>query len=650
MAETNISANKTTGQVIEADHVNELKSALVTTLSGRNSTGTLAPNQNLGSATYPWGIGYINSIISNGSLVDFSALTSESNSIKSGQTRSTSDLSDFIRASGSGASATIQAATTNLVCTINAAAVTATADIALSSLTTASAGATEVCNINDVSLADQVSTKYLGGESNIINIDAVGASITSKVGKVICLRAPGGELMLAYVKSNTELSNIKRGYFLNSSGLPIVRETLANNDTLTLMSLGYVFLENDGATVEVSYLNPVYSFETPNSPATGQYWFDLQVKSWKRYNGSDFVVINRILIGIVIIDTTDCIGSRSLDFDLGYSELNSISFNEFTNTSITSSHLDNSTSINSNNFTIKNKIIFNITTDLAVGLSESPDTNYYLYLTEDGERVMDVERPYDFNPFLKGFYHPYNTWRCIAVSLNDSSSNLSYPISVEFLFKYKTTLSPTIQKFTSGSGTYTTPAGVRFINVQMVGAGAGGSGSGASATASVNGSNGGNTTFGTSLLTTNGGLAGSMPGAGGAGGVASLGTGSIGTLFSGGQGEGYTDVSNTTTFMRGGAGGSSYFGYHPGGTSNANATNADANTGEGGGGAGGGTAIGMRSGIGGGGGGFIDAIINSPSATYSYAVGAAGAGGTAGTSGFAGGAGGSGYIEVREYY
>lgn len=209
---------------------------------------------------------------------------------------------------------------------------------------------------------------------------------------------------------------------------------------------------------------------------------------------------------------------------------------------------------------------------------------------------------------------------------------------------------PTIQKFTSGSGTYTTPTGTRYIRVRMVGAGAGGSGSGASATSAVNGSNGGNTTFGSSLLVANGGSAGSMPGNGGAGGTASLGTGPIGTIITGGQGEGYADVPAVGYYMTGGAGGSSHFGYQPGGTANAAAVDADANTGKGGGGGGGGSAVGMRSGLGGGAGGYVDAIITAPSATYSYAVGAAGAAGSAGTSGFAGGAGGSGYIEVTEYY
>jgi hypothetical protein len=45
---------------------------------------------------------------------------------------------------------------------------------------------------------------------------------------------------------------------------------------------------------------------------------------------------------------------------------------------------------------------------------------------------------------------------------------------------------------------------------------------------------------------------------------------------------------------------------------------------------------------------MVDAIIGSPSATYSYAVGAAGAGGLQ-TVGVNGGSGAAGYLEVTEF-
>jgi hypothetical protein len=209
---------------------------------------------------------------------------------------------------------------------------------------------------------------------------------------------------------------------------------------------------------------------------------------------------------------------------------------------------------------------------------------------------------------------------------------------------------PTIQKFTSGSGTYTIPAGVLYLRARIVGGGAGGAGSGASAGA---GATGGATTFGSSLLTSNGGIGGVVNGAlGGAGGTSSLGTGPVGTALSGGYGNCGVSTSAVGTSAIGGMGASSTFG---GGGSGGNGNgggaggSAIANTGAGGGGAGG-SATTTFAGAGGGAGGFVDAIIVSPNATYSYTVGAGGSGGSAGVSGFVGGSGGTGYIEITEFY
>jgi hypothetical protein len=201
---------------------------------------------------------------------------------------------------------------------------------------------------------------------------------------------------------------------------------------------------------------------------------------------------------------------------------------------------------------------------------------------------------------------------------------------------------PTVQKFLSGSGTYTTPANCIYVQVEMVGGGGGGGGSGAGAGAGITG---GNTTFGTSLLVANGGVGGPITSYGGVGGTASLGTGPIGIALQGGTGAG-TSAGSVTTI--GGQGASSPFG--GGGDSVAGGAGqaAIANTGAGGGGGGGGSGI--NSGAGGGAGGYVKAVITNPSATYTYSVGGSGAGGTAGTSGTAGGASGSGVIIVTEYY
>lgn len=213
----------------------------------------------------------------------------------------------------------------------------------------------------------------------------------------------------------------------------------------------------------------------------------------------------------------------------------------------------------------------------------------------------------------------------------------------------KTNKSPTIQKFTSGtSQTYTTPAGVTYIRVRMIGGGGGGSGTGGGSPGT--GGTGVATTFGSSLLVANGGTGGQYRG-GSAGGTASLGTGPIGTAVTGGEGSAWSDPAGGTQPLGGATGAATPFGGGGvGGAYNAAGRAPAANTGAGGGGGGSNNVSTSSSGTGGGGGGFIDAVITNPGSTYTYTVGAGGSAGTAGTSGNTGGAGAAGYIEVTEYY
>jgi hypothetical protein len=213
---------------------------------------------------------------------------------------------------------------------------------------------------------------------------------------------------------------------------------------------------------------------------------------------------------------------------------------------------------------------------------------------------------------------------------------------------------PTVQTFTSGSGTYTTPANVAYIRVRMVGGGGGASESGTAAGTPATA--GGNTTFGTALLVANGGGAavfGLSGGAGGGtGGAASIASPAYGTALTGGSGGGGVFKTVSTINLAGACGAASFFGGQGrGGQQQVAGGNGAANTGGGGGGAGGGNGLSSdTAGNGGGSGGYVEAFIPTPGASYAYAVGAGGTGGTAGTSGFAGGNGGSGYIEVTEYY
>lgn len=215
-------------------------------------------------------------------------------------------------------------------------------------------------------------------------------------------------------------------------------------------------------------------------------------------------------------------------------------------------------------------------------------------------------------------------------------------------------MQPTVQRFTSGSGTYTTPNGVKKIKVMMAGGGGGGGGSGTASAGS--GGAGGNTTFGSSFLTAGGGGGGS-PSSGG-----NTGTGGSNTINSpaitiknipGGQGQGGGyDAGTAGVGLMGGMGGSNLLGAAGAGSSYGGAgTAGGTNSGAGGGGAATSTAIAdMYAGCGGGSGSYMEVMIVNPSSSYSYSIGSGGAGGSAGTSGYSGGAGADGIIMVEEFY
>lgn len=209
--------------------------------------------------------------------------------------------------------------------------------------------------------------------------------------------------------------------------------------------------------------------------------------------------------------------------------------------------------------------------------------------------------------------------------------------------------SPTVQQFTSGSGTYTTPAGCLWIEIEMAGGGGGGGGSGTGSSGAV-GSDGGDSTFGSSLLTAakGTGAANSNSGAGGSGGAATINSPAVGFGIAGGSGGGATGNSGSNS--SGGMGAASFYGGAGGnGRGAGGGGNASTNSGAGGGGAGV-LSAGVNPGGGGGSAAFVKARILAPGSSYAYAVGAAGAGGAAGTSGNAGGNGAAGRITVWEHY
>lgn len=205
--------------------------------------------------------------------------------------------------------------------------------------------------------------------------------------------------------------------------------------------------------------------------------------------------------------------------------------------------------------------------------------------------------------------------------------------------------------FSAFSSIYVTPANVLYLKVIMVGGGGGGASTG-TAGAAV-GTAGTATTFGTSFLTANGGAGGNVNASlGGVGGTATSTASPGGFAFQGGNGGAGMGIAATASYIPGGTGGATPLGgAGAGGASGAAGYAAVANTGSGGGGASiANTNTSFGTGAGGGAGGYISVLVNTPSAIYTYGIGASGASGAAGTAGFAGGAGSLGIIIVEEHY
>lgn len=185
----------------------------------------------------------------------------------------------------------------------------------------------------------------------------------------------------------------------------------------------------------------------------------------------------------------------------------------------------------------------------------------------------------------------------------------------------------TMQVFLSGTAaTYTTPANCKNIRIRMIAGGGGGGGTGG------NGGVGGTTTF--NLIDVAGGSGGTDNGVGGIGGTG--GAGSATLRIAGADGHG-NSIGGGGSLQNGMTGGAGVFG----GAGRAG-TAGKANSGGGGGGGWGSNNIGS----GGGSGEYAEILIASPSATYTYTVGAGGTAGSGGTPG----AGGTGIIIVEEFY
>ena len=417
--------DRAAGEVIGSAHPNEIHQALRGDFVGRNASNVPTAGQNHGTIAFPWGVGRFNSIVVNGSALDTSQIAAPANRIVSGASRSGSSQPQFLKASGAAPSVTIEGASTNLVLEIDGAATTVNTDIVKDTLTVAPS-ANNTALVNAPEFEDQEFTKVVGENGSTIPIDNAGSELTSRIGQILAFKL-GTEIFIGFMKSATEITDVYRGYFFDSTQTQIERETLADNDIITLMSLGWIFIEDNATTVDVTYTTPQTQTIAPVGAIAGDYWFDITNQTWQLHNGVSFLDTDRTLVGVVVVDGTNAIATRSFDFHKLFSEQENLELEKQSASIIQTARTRQRVSVYGTSLIIDyDRILWDASVDFESGVSEAASTLFYLYLTEEGRGQISNLSPFD-RPDLKGLYHPFHTWRFIGTVFNDSSSDFEDP-------------------------------------------------------------------------------------------------------------------------------------------------------------------------------------------------------------------------------
>jgi len=457
MSDTQTLPDKAAGDPVIADDVNKIHNALNGAFVGRDTNGVPTPLQLLGTEAIPWGQIHAQSLALDGEFIDLSLQTSPAYRMVSGIDRRDVLGSGFKSGfpvyliPGVTNTLEIDASTEDLVYEIKGERITLTGDITLSPLTTAAdpSLATNRALINDASATGADRTRLYGeyrqeqlvGGAAIpeeITIDTIGAGFSAKDQSFQVFRN-GSELFIGFL-DGTKIKQCFRGYFYNNSLLPIRRETFSNNDVIELMQAHWLFLDKDKVTVDITLKAPIYEFSQP-AGVSGDYWFDLKTDQWNRHNGSTFVAVDRLYIGMAVTDNSAVIGARTVEYFANYLPRNNVSvgFNGLANVELESTWM----SISVGGRTISygpHKQEWDIVNDLVTtnndsyAGSEQASTFYYMYIGDEGEEIVTDMEPY-YRGELYGWYHPFHIWRCVGRIFNDSGSDFSSdPCNVDNTF------------------------------------------------------------------------------------------------------------------------------------------------------------------------------------------------------------------------
>lgn len=343
----------------------------------------------------------------------------------SGVSSANSSAARFLIPAGSSNQLTVNGSPTPFIYAIADTQYQIATDLSVSSLSTAPSS-NNTASVNDALLSAQESSKWIGEDDTSLFMDSAGSEITALVGKFAAFKIVHGgntEYFMAFVKSSTELAYCRRGYFFDSSVAPIPRIAIADNDTITLMRLAWIFA-NTSSGLTICYTNPTVSYSQPSAPNVGDFWYDITNEIWKKYDSVSWIDATATLVGVCILDSSNVVGARAFEYASLTDSQNSLDVTYESTTKIRVKQPNGTISVKGNLIDFGPTVPrWDITADLESGMSEAASTTYHAYVGELGQLKLSSYKPYDRRGDMRGYYHPYENWRYVGKVFNNSSQD-----------------------------------------------------------------------------------------------------------------------------------------------------------------------------------------------------------------------------------
>ncbi len=415
-----------TGDDITAEHIRQFKDALNGVIVGRLND-IPAAGQAIGTETIPFGSIRCGSLIIEGQAVDVGRFTAPLNRIITGKTRPLSAYPDFIEIENDNLTIKILGQAINLIMSINGETTTIDSDVSVA--LQSGYGSSHTANINDAGIvnnktAGEAGYVYGDRKHGFLTIDAAGSQISNRVGEYSWFKN-GSEYFSAFIRSSTRLERIKRRHGFGVNGDPHPEAGLSDDGLIEIIRTGWVFIDRDTPnSPDVSYTSPVFSDIAPTSPATGQYWIRTRDNRVLRYDGSQFVLTERLLVATVGTDSNGAVVYRCTDFQKTRSNQNTARLRRQDEEVF---YLEEEATVSVDGNTIK---LIDVEWDMARDYfnsynlpSEAANTYYGLYLTEKGHpEIIGVLPTYREG---EGWMLPWDSFKCLAVVYNNVDSDFA---------------------------------------------------------------------------------------------------------------------------------------------------------------------------------------------------------------------------------